>query len=137
MSVPMDWKSKRAVHPKVRDSKQKKKQRHDITVQMGQMEEYTLCWFTNGDFCKTSDWWVLSSRNVLLRHQLIHLNGLYLISWFDPSPMVTSPMKIAECLYCNVGPPPILLVQSCFVNFTCYIQSQSHIVIQLYIHTFI
>ena len=47
-----------------------------ITVQLGQMEEYTLFWFRNGDFCQTPDWWALSPRNVLLHHQLIHLNEL-------------------------------------------------------------
>jgi len=68
---PVDWKPERAIQAKVRDlqknntknddekkTKQKNKDR-GITVQVGQMEECTLCWFTNGDFCLWFDEWRL------------------------------------------------------------------------------
>jgi len=32
--------------------KQNKNKDRGITVQVGQTEEVTLCWFTNGNFCQ-------------------------------------------------------------------------------------
>jgi len=60
--------------------------------------------------------------------------------------IISSPRKFAECLYCNVSPPPILHVLSRFIEFTRHMQSYSrtiiyslyiHTLIQLYIHTLI
>jgi len=105
---------KRAVQAKIGDSKRKwrRKIKNDgkdrgITVQVGQMEECTVCWFTNGDFFLWLDWgrllpvvclratyacgWLMGfiSRNdnfclCLDRGQLLHvvsLKGTYACDW--------------------------------------------------------
>jgi len=59
--------------------------------------------------------------------------------WLDLSPMIPSPMKCVECLYYDVSPPLILLVQSCFIEFTChiqFIQSYIHVFVHSYIHAY-
>jgi len=104
-----------------------------MTVQVHQMEEYTLCWFTNGDFFQfsigLSPQEVSTSPSINTTCRALHRQ------WFDSSPMIPSPMEIGECLYCDVSPLPILLVQSCFVKFTCYIQSHNQTIIQSYNYT--
>jgi len=50
--------------------------------------------------------------------------------------IISSPRKFAECLYCDVSPPPILPVLSCFIEFACHMQVYSRTVIyNLYSHT--
>jgi len=59
----VDWKPERAVQAKVRDlqkiiqkmmkKEQNKNEDRGLTVRIGQVEECTLCWFTNGDFCQS------------------------------------------------------------------------------------
>jgi len=49
---------------------------------------------------------------------------------------ILSPRKFAECLYCDITPPPILPVLSRFIEFTCHMQLYSRTVIySLYSHT--
>jgi len=62
--------------------------------------------------------------------------------WVLPRPrldlftIISSPRKFAECLYCDVSPPPILPVLSRFVEFTCHMQLYNCTVIySLYSHT--
>ena len=75
-----------------------------------------------------------------LPHQRLINNGSYSCQWFDSYPTILSPMKMVECLYCNVDPPPNLPVQPCFVKFTCYMwsyksySSYTHFIHSLHIH---
>jgi len=50
--------------------------------------------------------------------------------------ITSSPRKFAECLYCNVTPPPILHVLSHFIEFIRHVQLYSRAVLyNLYSHT--
>jgi len=93
----------------------------------------TLRWSTNGDFFQTlgstmgfipQETSVATLCRILPRQQL----NLFTI--------ISSPRKFAECLYCDVSPPPILHVLSRFVEFTYHMQLYSRTVIySLYSHT--
>ena len=89
---------------------------------------------TNGDFFQTfGQQWALP------------LGGIdrYLVSglprqWLDLFTITSSLRKFAECLYCDVTPPPILPVLSHFIEFTCHMQLYRRTVIQVtFIHKFI
>jgi hypothetical protein len=56
---------------------------------------------------------------------------------FDLSIIVSSPRKFAECLYCDVSPPPNLPVVSCLIEFTCHVQFIQSYKLHSYIHTLI
>ena len=56
--------------------------------------------------------------------------------WLDFSPMILPPRKIAECLYCDVGPTSISAVQSCLIKLSTVIQLYHH-TSHTYKHTFI
>ena len=43
--------------------------------------------------------------------------------------IISSPRKFAECLNCDVTPPPTLHVLSRFIEFTCHIQIYSRTII--------
>jgi len=136
----VDWKPERVVQAKVRVFFQKKK--HDCWG--APMEENSALvykwrllldfWPTNGDFFQTfGQQWALP------------LGGIdrYLVpglprQWLDLFTITSSPRKFAECLYCDVTPPPILPVLSHFIEFTCHMQLCSRTVIQSYkSHSFI
>ncbi|KEH17627.1 hypothetical protein MTR_0004s0350 [Medicago truncatula] len=70
----------------------------------------TLRQFTNGDFFQTFyQQWAYPRRHELLPcDRFLHCQRLDLFT------MVSSPRKFAECLYCDVSPPPILPVLSRF-----------------------
>ena len=52
------------------------------------------------------------------------------------STIMSSPRKFAECLYCDITPPPILPVLFRFIEFTCHMQLYSRTVLySLYSHT--
>jgi uncharacterized membrane protein YczE len=53
---------------------------------------------------------------------------------FNSSPVMLSPLKIAECLYYGVSPSLILPVLFCFVKFTCHIQSYIRTFIHIFMH---
>ncbi|KEH28161.1 hypothetical protein MTR_5g070595 [Medicago truncatula] len=55
----------------------------------------TLCRFTNGDSF----------------HTFLSIMGLYR-QRLDLFTIISSPRKFAECLYCDVSPPPILPILS-------------------------
>ena len=42
---------------------------------------------------------------------------------------ILSPRKFAECLYCDITPPPILPVLSRFIEFTCHMQLYNRTVV--------
>ena len=103
----------------------------------------TLRWSTNGDFFQTFDPQMATSSRLLVNNGLytqetsvatlcrvLPCQRLNLIS------IISYPRKLAECLYCDVTPPPILPVLSRFIEFTCHMQLYSRTVIySLYNHT--
>jgi hypothetical protein len=56
--------------------------------------------------------------------------------WLNLFTIISSPRKLAECLYCDVSPPPILPVLSCFIESPVIYSSYNHTFIQSYINTF-
>jgi len=81
------------------------------------------------------------------RHQLLPYTRFYPPQRLDLFTIISSPRKFAECLYCDVTPPPILRVLSRFIEFACHMQLHSRTVIyslysqtshiHSYIHTII
>ena len=69
-----------------------------------------------------------------LPHQRLINNGPYSCQWFDSYPTILSTMKMAECLYCDVGPLSHL---TCHVSLhrvhLSYIQSYKSYIIYSYI----
>jgi len=117
--ISVDWKPERAIQAKVRDlqknntkkmmmEKKNKKKDRGITVQVGQMEECTLCWFTNGNFCQIDwlmgfypekwrllpmVWWMATLACDLI-------DGVFCCLWFDEwrlLPMVRLMASFAAC----------------------------------------
>jgi len=115
------------VQAKVRDSrKTTKRKRHDGLG--APMEEHSVPvykWRFLPDFLLNMGF---LPKKYLLPIKIANLCRALPRQWLDLSPMIPSPMKFAECLYCDVSPPPILLVLSVIYN---------HIVIQPYSYTFI
>jgi len=100
----------------------------------------TLRWSTNSDFLQTfGQQWALSPKDT----------SCYLVPGFTPSAArlftkTSSPRKFAECLYYNVGLPPIAIFclvsssSSVICNYTVVQSSTVHTVIQItFIHSFI
>lgn len=85
----------------------------------------TLRRLTNGDFFQIFDQqWVFSQEaSVSTSCRVLHHQQLDLFT------IVSSSRKFAECLYCDVSPPPILPVLSRFI--------ESPVIYSLYNHTFI
>ena len=101
----------------------------------------------DGDFCQIVDWWAVSPRGLITGHSPFSgvvmgcspTSGLSLsftLTVFNSSPVMLSPMKIAECLYCGVNLSLILPILFCFIKFTCHIQSYIHTFIYSYIHSY-
>jgi len=143
----VDWKPERAVQAKVRDVQNKRKIKQNAwllrranggTLCVGlQMTTSSRHWVNNGLYLQGTS--VATIYRVLPRQRL------------DLFTIISSPRKFAECLYCDVTPPPILPVLSHRVsliicNYTV-VQSSTvytviqvtfiHTLIQLYIHTLI
>jgi len=107
---------------------------------------------------KTKKAWLLRRSNgetacvslqIATSSKLLVNNGLYpqetsVATWYQVLPrlqfglftITSSPRKFAECLYCNVTPPPILPVLSHFIEFIRHVQLYSRAVLyNLYSHT--
>ncbi|AES69810.1 hypothetical protein MTR_3g035330 [Medicago truncatula] len=72
----------------------------------------TLCQFTNGDFFQTFyRRWALPPGGISCSLcRVLHRQRLVLFT------IISSPMKFAECLCCDVSSPPILHVLSRFIE---------------------
>ena len=57
---------------------------------------------------------------------VVCLKGLYPDHYFDSFSVMLSPLKIAECLCCDVGPLPCLPAQLCLISLTNILSYKSH-----------
>jgi len=63
------------------------------------------------------------------RHLLLPYTRFYPLSGLTCSQQYHLQGRFAECLYCDVTPPPILHVSSRFIEFTCHMQLYSRTII--------
>ena len=133
----MDWKPERAIQAKVRDFQNKDKKAWLLKRANGG----TLCvgLQTTTSSRLLGQQWALSPRDI----------SCYLVPGFTPYAArlftkTSSPRKFAECLYYNVGLPPIAIFclvssrSSVICNYTVVQSSTVHTVIQItFIHSFI
>ena len=121
----MDWKPERAVQAKVRDFQNKRKNKTKAWL-LRRANGETLC--VGLQMVTSSRLWVNNGlypleTSVATLYQVLPLQRLDLFT------IISSPRKFAECLYCDVTPPPILHVLSRFIEFTCHMQLYSRTII--------
>jgi len=132
----VDWKPERAVQAKVRDFQKKEKtkqKKHDYWSVPTRKHSGSACkWRFLKDFLIDG----LSPQEVSTSPSTDTLYWVLPRRWPESSLMVLSLMKIVECLYCDVGPLPILLVQSYQVIYSRQVLQIQMSYMQTYIHTF-